>query len=58
MGDLWDDDGFGSGGAEPDANGDDDWDEGEESLDTSLEEGLDDPDELEDDGWEKDESED
>ena len=52
MGDLWDDDGFGGGGAAaPEVNGDDDWDEGEESLATSLEDGFDDPDEAEDDVW-------
>lgn len=55
MGDLWDDDGFGSGGADPEAGGDDDeWDEGEESLDTSLEDGFDDPDSLEGDSWDDD----
>lgn len=51
MGDLWDDDGFGSGGAEPEASGEDDWDEGEESLTTSLEDGFDDPDAAEKDAW-------
>ena len=55
MGDLWDDEGFGSGGAAPESDGDDDWDEGDESLDTSLEDGFDDPDESEDDGWDEDE---
>ena len=50
MGDLWDDDGFGGGGA-PESNKDDDWDEGEESLDTSLEDGFDEPDENDDDAW-------
>jgi hypothetical protein len=44
MGDLWQDEGFGSA-----AVGDaDDWDEGEESLDTSLEDGFDDPEDAED----------
>lgn len=50
MGDLWDDDGFGGGGAvAPEVNGDDDWDEGEESLTTSPEDGLDEPGGIEDD---------
>ena len=30
-----------------DADGDDDWDEGDESLDVTLEDGFDDPDEPE-----------
>jgi hypothetical protein len=55
MGDLWQDEGFGSAGGVGEANGEDDWDEGEESLELSLENGFDDPadaDELEDDeGW-------
>jgi len=56
MGDLWQDEGFGSAGAAGDGNGDDDWDEGEESIDLSLEDGFDDPDEVEDDdGWVEDE---
>jgi hypothetical protein len=50
MGDLWTDegfggDGFGGGGFE----GADDWDEGEESLETGLEEGFDDPDAADED---------
>jgi hypothetical protein len=54
MSDLWQDEGFGSGGAVGNDSGDDDWDEGEESIDLSLEDGLDDPDELEaDEGWEE-----
>ena len=48
MGDLWDDEGFGSGGAAPGSDGDDDWEEGQESLDASVEDGFDDPDSLED----------
>jgi hypothetical protein len=52
MGDLWQDEGFGGAGAVGDADGDDDWDEGDESIDSTLEDGLDDPDELGDDGWE------
>jgi hypothetical protein len=56
MADLWDDDGFGGGAAAPETDVEDDWDEGEESLDTSLEDGFDDPDELGDDeGWDDDE---
>jgi hypothetical protein len=55
MGDLWQDEGFGSAGAVGDGSGDDDWDEGEESLELSLEDGFDDPVELEDeDGWVED----
>jgi hypothetical protein len=54
MGDLWDDDGFGGSGADPEADGEDDWDEGEESLDTSLEDGFDDPDVIEGDAWDDD----
>jgi hypothetical protein len=49
MGDLWQDEGFGGVGAVGDVDGD--WDEGDESLDTTLEDGFDDPDEREDDGW-------
>ena len=45
MSDLWEDEGFGSGGATLDAHGDD-WDEGEESLESTVEDGLDDPDEV------------
>jgi hypothetical protein len=48
MSDLWEDEGgFGDGGP-ADEVGDDDWDEGEESLETSLEDAFDDPAELED----------
>ncbi len=51
MGDLWQDDGFGSAGASIELDGDDDWDEGEESLDAALEDGFDDPEASEgDDG--------
>jgi hypothetical protein len=46
--DLWEDEGFGSGGAMPDGDGDDDWDEGEESMETALEDAFDDPVALED----------
>ena len=51
MGDLWQDEGFGGAGAVEAENGDDDWDEGEESLDTSLEDGFDDPAGDDDEGW-------
>ena len=53
MSDLWQEEGFGSAGAAGDGN-DDDWDEGEESIDLSLEDGFDDPEdslEEEDEGW-------
>jgi hypothetical protein len=40
MGDPWQDEGFG---------GENDWDDGKESLETELEEGFPDPEELEDD---------
>lgn len=53
MGDVWQDEGFGGAGAVGDASGDDDWDEGEESLESVLEDGFDDPDELEEDGWDE-----
>jgi hypothetical protein len=54
MGDLWQDEGFGSAGALGGASGDDDWDDGEESLETTLEDAFDDPDELEEDGLDED----
>jgi hypothetical protein len=47
MGDLGQEEGLGGLGEN---GGEDDWDEGDESLDTSLEDGFDDPDELADDG--------
>jgi hypothetical protein len=51
MGDLWQEEGFGGPGAAGDGS-DDDWDEGEESLDLSLEDGFDDAEEPdEDEGW-------
>ena len=50
MADLWQDEGFGTGGGLNQAfDGEDDWDEGEESTETDLEDGLDDPEEVEDD---------
>ncbi len=48
MTDLWEDEGFGSAGGTPDADGEDDWDEGDESLESALEDGFDDPDQGED----------
>ena len=48
MADLWQDEGFGSGGGLGQAFGaEDDWDDGEESLETDVEDGFDDPEELE-----------
>jgi len=57
MSDQWDDEGI--GGATPGAGGtDDDWDEGEESLETELEDGFDDPDgESDDEDWDEGEGE-
>ena len=44
MADLWQDEGFGTGGGLNQAfDGEDDWDEGEESIETDVEEGFDDP---------------
>ena len=41
MGDLWSDEGFGGGGFGGEGFGDeDDWDEGEESLETDVEDRL------------------
>ena len=48
MSDLWEDEG-GAGGAAP--TDDDDWDEGDESLEPEPEVGLDDSDELEPESW-------
>ncbi len=47
MADLWQDEGFGDGGGvdELDEN---DWDEGDESLESTLEDGFDDPAVLDD----------
>ena len=57
MSDQWDDEGIGD--AAPGAGGtDDDWDEGEESLETELEDGFDDPDgESDDEDWDEGEGE-
>jgi hypothetical protein len=51
MTDLWEDEGFGSAGAAPDATGEDDWEEGDESSDSTLEGGFDDPSEPDDEDW-------
>jgi hypothetical protein len=51
MADLWEDEGFGSGGAAPGGEGGGDWGEGEETSETELENGFDDPDELDDEDW-------
>jgi hypothetical protein len=52
MSDLWEDEG-GGGAAPSDGEGEDDWDEGDEGLEPELEDGLDDPDELEDKSWDE-----
>jgi hypothetical protein len=50
MSDQWDDEGF--GGATPGGGGtEDDWDEGEQSLETESEGGFDDPASESDDDW-------
>jgi hypothetical protein len=46
MTDLWEDEGFGGAGASPDADVEDDWDDGDESPDSALEDGFDDPSEV------------
>ena len=51
MGGLWQDEGFGSAAA---GDTDDDWGEGDESIETPLEDGFDDPEEPEDDSEEDD----
>ena len=56
MGDQWDDEGIGD--AAPAGGTDDDWDEGEEPLETELEDGFDDPDgESDDEDWDEGEGE-
>jgi hypothetical protein len=52
MGDLWQDEGFGSAAVGESEN--DDWDEGDESIETALEDGFDDPEEPDDDFEEDD----
>lgn len=57
MTDLWQDEGFGSGSGHSEGfGGDDDWDEGEESIETDVEDGFDDP-EADDGEDEKEEAE-
>jgi hypothetical protein len=51
MTDLWEDEGFGGAGGAPDADAEDDWDEDDESLEPALEDGFDEPEELEDEDW-------
>ena len=54
MGDLWSEEGFGDGGFGGEGFGADEWDEGEESLETDLEEGFEDPEERDEDlPWEE-----
>ncbi len=59
MADLWQDEGFGSGSGHGLAvGGDDDWDEGEESIETDVEDGFDDPDDSADEeSWDDDDAE-
>lgn len=58
MADLWQDEGFGSGGGIDQAgDGEDDWDEGEESLETDVEDGFDDPASVDDESWDNDDDE-
>ena len=53
MTDLWADEGFGGSGGYGDEGfgGEDDWDEGEESLETDIEDALGTPGEDEDSPW-------
>ena len=48
MADLWDDEGFGGAGGAEDELTENDWHEGEESLETTVEDGFDDSDETDD----------
>lgn len=57
MSDLWEHSGLGGGGAAPSDEGDDDLAEDDEGIGPGLEDGLDDPDELENDGWDESEEE-
>lgn len=43
MGELWQDEGFGGGSGLDEGFAGDDWDEGEESLETDVEDGFEDP---------------
>ena len=52
MTDLWSEEGFGGGGFGGEGFGsEDDWDEGEESLETDVEDGFDDPGDEGDAAW-------
>jgi hypothetical protein len=42
MTDLWEDEGFGGAGTALDADGEDDWDESAEGVESALEDGCDD----------------
>jgi hypothetical protein len=52
VGDLWQDEGFGGVGSAEDELVVDDWDEGEESIEATLEDDFDHPDALDED-WEE-----
>jgi hypothetical protein len=57
MTDLWAEEGFGGGGfGDEGFGGDDDWDEGEESLETDLESELGEDDLEEDEAWADDDA--
>jgi hypothetical protein len=51
MTDLWEDEGFGSAGGPQDEDGEDGWDEEDEALESTLEDGLDDPADPKDEDW-------
>jgi len=53
MTDLWEEEGFGGAGTAPDADGEDDWEDGDESVGSAPEDGLDDPAVPDDEGWEQ-----
>jgi len=53
MSDLWQEEGFGSAGDSEGFGGENDWDEGEESIETDVEDGLDELDELDDEPWDE-----
>ena len=50
MSDLWQEEGFGSAGDSEGFGVENDWDEGEESIETDVEDGLD---ELDDEPWDE-----
>lgn len=59
MGDLWGEEGFGGSGFGGESfGGEDDWDTGEESLGTDLEEGMGSPDLEDEEGWPGDDEDD